>query len=1078
MSLPGFSVRRPVTISMLFLGLCLVGGFALTQLPIELYPNFSFGDISIIVDIRGGMPPSEVETLVTRPIEETVSTVSHLKDVISISEEGRSRIVLTFEPGTNMDFAALEVREKFSRVRSKLPQEIEKPIIAKFEESDRPILIVAVTALGYTTEGLRKIVDEQIKDPIARVGGVANVEVGGGRERKILIEVDVDRLQAFGLPIDRVTRLLNVSNLNLALGSVERVRDKYLIRAVGEFQSLEEIKQLGIAVAPSGTLIRVQDVAQVKDSFMEPTSFARVNALPVVSLYLQKETTANTVRVIDATLAQLERLKPTLPKDLKFVTIYNQALSIKRAIEAVRDALIQGAVLSVLVLALFLGATRWQRGVSGLALLLVTAFILVQARTAWIPGGKAMAVLTLVLGGLVLAAGWWHRLRLTLITALSIPIAVTITFGLMFFQELTLNIMTLGGLALGVGMLVDNSIVVLDNIVKHAARQPGADRRRTAIGGAQEMLLAIVASTLTTIVVFLPIVFLNKEIRILYAGQALTITYSLLASLFVALTLVPLLASRLHPRVFWETPARSRRPWWRRAYRRLLALLMRARYLLLAGLVVTSLAAWWAYERKLPKEFIGSTEQEDFTIFVELPTGAKLAVSDDAVAKIEKVLATIPEVKNAQSRVEPWSSKVYVKLVPLGERTRSTKEVIEALRPQVEEVERQYREAFIYFEEQQEVETNEIILEIYGYDYEVLNQLAMEMLKRMQTVPGLTDLKIRWRRGRPEWQVQVDKQKAAALGLNVEAVAHALHAQMRGLRATLYHAESREIEVVTRLEERDRATLDQLRRLPLVLPNQQVVRLEQVATLLPGLGPSKIWRKNKQRMIQVSANRGRYPFGTAAAKVYQAVRDTPFPKDYFWRFGENYWRLLANQREMTFALILTLCLIYLVLASLFESYAQPWVILTTAPLAAIGAVGALLLTRQAVNIGALMGAIMLGGIVVNNAIILMDQVNRLTRTAHLRLTRALLTAGHDRLRPIFMTALTTILGLLPMAMSRTEESSLWTPLAITVIGGLTFATFLTLVVIPAATLIVRDLLENSRSMILFPIRLLKLKTVS
>jgi len=505
---------------------------------------------------------------------------------------------------------------------------------------------------------------------------------------------------------------------------------------------------------------------------------------------------------------------------------------------------------------------------------------------------------------------------------------------------------------------------------------------------------------------------------------------------------------------------------------------MRYRWVV-AVLVVTAFAgAVWTYQHVLQKEFIGSAEEEDFTVYVELPTGAKLAISDEAVAKIEQLLGTIPEVKNVSARVEPWSSKVYVKLVPLSERRRSTKEVIEALRPQVEEIERQFREAFVYFEEQQEVETNEVILEVYGHDYEILNQLAVELLKRMQAVPGLTDLKIRWRRGRPEWQVKVDKQRAAAFGLSVEEIANVLHAQMRGLRATLYHTESKEIEVITRLEEEDRATLKQLARLPLVLPNQQTVRLEQVATLTPGVGPSKIWRKNKQRMIQVSANRGRYPFGTAAQKVYQAVKDMPFPKEYYWRFGENYWRMLENQREMTLALGLTLVLIYLVLASLFESYSQPWIILTTVPLGAIGVVGALWVAKQAVNIGALMGAIMLGGIVVNNAIILIDGANRLQRAAGYHLSRALLAAGTDRLRPICMTTLTTILGLLPMALSRTEESTLWTPLAITVIGGLTLSTVFTLLVVPAVTLAFRDVGLVTAFTRQLPIRLWKPHTVS
>lgn len=1055
---------------MFWLGLLLVGAIALTRLPIELYPNFSFGDISIIVNIRGGMPPVEVENRVTRPIEETIADVSHLKDVISISEEGRCRVVLTFEPGTDMDFAALEVREKFSRIRSELPKEIEKPIIAKFEQEDVPVLIVAVTALGYTPEMLRRLVDEQIKDRIMRVEGVANVDVGGGRERKILVEIDLEKLQAFRLPVDRVTRLLNVSNLNLLAGEVDRSRNKYLIRAMGEFESLEEIENLGIAVTPTRSVIRIKDVASVKDSFLEATSFARVNTLPVVSLYIQKETTANTVEVVDRVNAALARIQgdPRLPEKLTFITTYDQSVQIKRAIEVVGSALLSGAVLAILVLGAFL-STHWLPRLLCLpAIAAVVALSIVTYRTGAVAVATTTAVMSGFLAGLLVLALLWKHLRLTVIAAVAIPLATVVTFAFMFLNplrgligDLTLNVMTLGGLALGIGMLVDNSIVVLDNIVKRRARGDGV--WPAASRGAGEMMLAIVAATFTTVVVLLPIVFVNKEIRILYLGFAAVIWFSLLASLLVALSVVPLAASRLR----FSVAAGGRRLKVRDLYRSFLSTALRWRWVVGIVAVFVGLAAFQIY-RTIPKEFIGAAEAEDFTVFVELPSGAKLEISDEAVAQIERVLNDVPEIKSVSSRVERWSSKIYVKLVPLAERSRSTKDLIDSLRPQMEEVERNFKEAFIYFEEPHEIETNEVILEIYGWDYEILNQLAIEMLKKMQAVPGLTDLKIRWRRGRPEWLVKVDKTAAARYGLSVEEVAQALHAQMRGLRATLYHTEGKEVEVVTRLEEADRATLEKLRRITFTLPSREVVFLEQIARLEPAIGPSKIWRKNKQRMIQVSANRGRYAFGEAAARVYEAVRDIPFPEDYYWKFGSNYWKLIRNQKELGFALALSLVLIFLVLASLFESVLQPFIILVTVPLASIGAMISLKSADQALNVGALMGLILLGGIVVNNAIILVDEINRI-RALGCRVKRSVVTAAVSRIRPIAMTSLTTILGLLPLALSRTEESSLWAPMALVTIGGMVSATFLTPLAVPCLYLILEDC-KRSAAWVLRPLR--------
>jgi len=643
----------------------------------------------------------------------------------------------------------------------------------------------------------------------------------------------------------------------------------------------------------------------------------------------------------------------------------------------------------------------------------------------------------------------------------------------MYFRKISLNIMTLSGLALGIGMLVDSSIVVLENIFKK--RQIGLFKTDAAQEGSEEITLAIIAATITTIVVFLPIVFVNKEIRILYAGLAMTVTFSLLASLFVSLTLVPMLAARLpggkkkkakgstfetqdeaSPKLK-KLPVRPlQKPgFFHRIYRKFLLNGIRNRYIFLAAACVAFVLVCMFVYPKLQKEFVGTTEQEDFTIFVELPTGAKLDISDQAVKQIEEVLGEVSEMKTFSSRVEPWSSKVYVKLVPIEERKRTTKQVIEELRGKVGKVEAQYKEAFIYFEEPQEVETNEVILEIYGWDYEVLNELAVGMLTRMQTVEGLTDLKLRWRKGRPEWQVVVNKQKAADFNLTVEDVANVLHAKMRGLRATLYHTKAREVEVVARLRKTDRETLDQVRKLTVVLPKGEKIYLEQIADLVPATGPSKIWRKNKNRMIQVSANRGKHPFGTAAELVRQAIQDMEFPEDYHWRFGENYWRMQRNQKELSFALVLTLVLIYLVLAAMLESYAQPFIIMVTVPLAAIGVVIVLERLSKPINVGVLMGSIMLGGIVVNNAIILIDYLNRLHKEGFRNL-KATLVAAEARLRPIMMTTCTTILGLLPLAIDRSPEANLWAPLAITVMSGLATSTILTLVIVPCMFLMFED----------------------
>jgi len=1109
MSLPRLCVTRPIGVSMFFVGIILIGLIAFFRLPVEMMPNISFGDITINIDVRGGIPASEVEKSIAKPVEEAVASVNNLKNIIAISKEGNATIILEFEPGTNMDFAVLDVREKFNRIKNKLPPEIDKPIIAKYEYMDVPIMILAVTSDIRTPEEIRKIVDERIKDKIQRIEGVARAEVAGGREAKIIIEVDQPKLLAYGLSINRLVSIINANNVNLLAGDIKETNDKYLVRTVGEFQNLNDLADLAVATTKEGSVIRLKDVATVKNSFLDPVDFARLNAKPVVSLYIQKESTANTVNISRAVQKELKILEKSLDKDIKITLTSNQAEAIQQAVRQVQNALWQGAILSSVVLFIFL-----------------------------------------------------RDFRLVNIIAISIPISILLTFSLMFVSKLTLNVMTLSGLALGVGMLLDNAIVVLDNVFKKrhgfinnkraiakaiVEKKPEEKiQKELSIEGSDEMLLAITASTITNIIVFLPILFINPETKMLYGGIALTNTYSLIASLLAALTIVPMLLARLklgitkqqteeaivdqiiNPAIQKATngtpeeipsdkqqspgepvsvpPIPVKKPLFRisfeRIYKGLISLALFLRYLIL-GLIIAAFAVTIQQAKKLEKEFIGIAEQNKFTIFIELPTGTKLEVSDRIVKQVEKLVDKLPEVKTQTAKVEPWSSKLYVELKPLNQRKRNTQEVINALRPQTEKLD----PAFIYFEEPQEIGTKEIILELYGNDYEELKSLATQSAQRLQSIPKFTDVKIRMREGRPEWQLLIDKKQAALFGLSVEDISLALHTHMRGLVATRFRGnntplirlqeplpyrlspfadttagftpgqiqdmdkkqasgikeEAKETETIVRLAEQYRQSIDDLRRISLVTPDNLHIYLFQIARFDYNIGPSEIWRKNKARMVQVSANTGGVALGTAAAKVKEVMKTLQLPKDYFWQIGGNYDKMVQNDKELQNAIILSVILVYMVLACLFESLFQPFIIMLTVPLGAIGAIMALRLTNKPVGLGVLMGAIMLGGIVVNNAIVLVDRINFLRHKQGTGLTskketrNAVILASYDRLRPIMMTSLTTILGLIPMALDKSESSNLWSPLAITIIGGMSVCTFLTLFVIPCVYMIFQDL---------------------
>ena len=1032
MSLPNFSVSKPVTITMLFIGIIVVGIVALMRLPVELKPNIAYGDISIIISVRGGMPPQEVEALVTKLVEEVVSTASHLENIYSTSKAGESRIWLEFEPGIDMDFAALEVKEKFSKIRDKLPKEIEKPIIAQYKESDTPIMILAVTSKVHSVEALRRIVDEQIKERILRVNGVANVDVYGGRERKILVEIDQARLQAHHVPIDNVVSSLGANNLNLLLGDIARDKNKYLIRAIGDFKTTKDIEEIGVSTTPQGAIIKLKDVARVRDSFLEPSSYARTDVEPVVSIYIQKESTANTVNVVNGIKKEIVKIRPIIDKNIYIKSTLNQADIINEAIASVKSSLISGAILAVLILLITL-----------------------------------------------------RDLRPTFIIGITIPISVMATFILMYFQRLSLNVMTLSGLALGIGMLVDNSIVVLDNIdKKRAGLLHSPDWRKkdsfAVIEGASEMGLAIVASTVTTIIVFLPFAFVNKETMMLWSGLAYTVTYSLLSSLFVAMTLVPALSSQMA-----KEPHRKREKALfkksiftkiRFLYKRALLFSLRFRYLVSAAAFLALLIAVF-FGLKLEKEFMVDAEEGRFTIFVELEPGAKLDVTDKMVKEIEVKLKDIKEIKTFTSRVEPWSSKIYVKLVPLAERVRSTKEVMDIIRSQADTVARKYKGGFIYFSELEESGLKELTLDLYGYDYKVLKELAISIATRLGAIQGFEDIRMSRISGRPEWLVKVDKQRVGQFGFTTQDIADTLHGEVRGLRATLFHTEAREIETVSRLKKEYRENLDDIRKLVIYTPEGEPVLLEQVANFVPEIGSSEIIRKNKTRVVHITALVSKGSLQKAVERVRVSLGDMEFPKDYYWRVGGNYERNIESEKElwafpftlmspyvqMPGVLWITILLVFMVLACLFESFSQPFVIMFSVPLAIIGVVSALFIAHKPISRGVIIGAIMLAGIVVNNAIILVDRINFLrTRkdglrsNKHWEIMKAAIASGEDRLRPIWMTTSTTILGLVPMAFDKSESANLWSPLAITVIGGLTSSTIMTLFLVPSMYLIFED----------------------
>lgn len=979
-------LTRPVTFLMLFIGIIIIGAISFLKIPVELMPNSSSGEVSVIFQVRGGIPPDKIETFVTKPVEEAVGGVSNLKDIISISEEGRSTVVLKFSAGTNMDIATMEIREKLAQIKNKLPKEVEKPIVAQYEQEDIPILIIGVTSNTKGPEEIRKAVDDNIKERLSRIEGVANVDIFGGRERKIIIEVMPDKLIAHGLSMSKIINSLNHSNVSLLSGAMEGGQSRYAIKATGRFESIKEIENLGVAVSGMGSIVRLKDVAGIKDSYMEAENISRLNANNNVTIYIQKETTASTVKVCEKTISEIEKIKEDAVHneeiaDIIISVIKNDAIFIEKALDSMKSALVVGGLLAAGILLLFL-----------------------------------------------------RKFNLTLINFFTIPISVLLAITMLYFYKISLNVMTLGGLALGVGMLLDNSIVVIENIFR--SFKSTADKREAIIKGTTQIILPIIAATLTTIVVFLPIVFLSADLRQMQGGMALTITFSLIASLFVALTLVPLLFAKLKI----KPDTKKKEGLLLEIYKWSIEQFVSVRYLVLGIVALLFVGSVFLFAR-IDMNLYEAEEGNKFTIHVELPTGAKLEVSDERVKRVEELLKDFSEIKTVSSKIEKWSSKIYVTLHPEKERERSKKEIIALLRPKFKEI----QPAFIYFKESQDLASKEIFVDLYGHDYGVLKGLAMDVGGYVKAVEGLEDVKIRMREGRPEKIIILDRKKVSLAGFSISEVAENLHARLRGLIATRYHEKAKEIEVIVRQNKRTLTDFKDIESIKMKNSNRIYIQLAQMAQMKDDKGPSEIWRKNKKRFVQVSASRNKVSLEKAAENIKYALKNAKFPENYYYEIGGDYEKMLRSKKELYTALILTIIFVYLVLGALFESYFQPFIIMLSVPLSLIGVVIALRITKGTITTGVIMGMIMLAGIVVNNAIMLVDRINALK----LRNIANYVAEGcSQRLRPILMTASTTILGLLPLAVKGGEGAGLWKPLSVTVIGGLLSSTLLVLFVIP------------------------------
>lgn len=1010
-SLSEVSVKRPISIFMLVLMVLLLGAVSFSKLRVDLFPEMNL-PIAVVVANYEGAGPEEIEKLVTRPLEEAVATVSGVESVSSVTQPGSSIVITQYGWGTDMDFATLSMREKVDMVQGFLPDEVDKPTVFKFDPNMLPIVSYGVSG-DLDLDTLKEIAEDKIKPRLERLEGVAAVNVHGGLTREIQIIVDPSKLQAYGLSMQQISGAIFQENRNLAGGKLEEAQKQYMVRITGEFDSVKQIEEVNVATATGG-LIKVRDVAEVKDAYKEVDSYIKVSGTPGVWMEIQKQTNANTVLTTKRVNAEIASILTELPETVKIESFFEMAEYINQSINGVKRTGMIGAILAVFILYLFL-----------------------------------------------------RNIRSTLIIGTAIPFSVITTFLLVHFAGFSLNMMTLGGLALGIGMMVDSSIVILENIYRY--RENGYSRIDAAVEGASEVGAAVMASTFTTIVVFLPIVYVEGLASQIFRPLAATIAFALMASLIVSLTLIPTLSSKIlkvanengngngkkigkkMSRKFGEVFTKVEQKYagllrWSLNHKKIVGLLVII--LFVASAAVTPLVGM---------EFMPNMDNGEFEVRISLAKGSLLEETEAITKQFEDMLINMPEVVNLATVVGqsggmgvsesgPEIGNIFVILTEKDARQRSIEDVIEDVRDKAKTIPgitlNIVRHDFTGGGGEAPIS-----IAIRGDEFPILQDISDEIITRLHSVEGTREVESSLSEGRPEVHVKINREKASLYGLSASSIADSVRGAIQGQLSTKYRIEGDEIDVKVRVDEAYRNDVRALRDLLIMSPRVGAVPLSEVATLVTGEGPSAINRNNQVREVTVTSQIANRDLGSLMKDIKVALDGLVLPPGYEIEYGGENKDMIEAFTDLALALILAIILVYMIMAAQFEALLYPFIIMFAVPPTFIGVVLGLLLTGRSFNVPAFIGVIMLAGIVVNNAIVLVDYINTL-RKRGIELHEAVITAGQTRLRPILMTTLTTVLALVPASLGIGQGSEMQTPMATTVIFGLSFSTLITLILVP------------------------------
>lgn len=998
---------------MVFTAVVVMGIYTFLHIPVDLYPELDPPYISVLTTYPGANA-LDIETNITKRLEDAFNTIDQVKEVTSVSSDNLSVITLEFSWEANLDEATNEIRDVIDRMYAFLPDGVDRPSIFKFNTNMMPIVFYAVTA-KESYAGLDKILDEKIINPLNRIDGVGSVGMIGAPKRMVYVEVDPRKLDAYHLGIEQIGNVIAAENMNMPAGNIKMGMSDYQLRVQGEFSDSRELEDLVVGNY-NGKLVYLRDIAVVNDTLKDRSIEEMINGERGLRMFVMKQSGANTIQVARDARQQIELLKQDLPPDIKLELIMDTSDFIKGSINNLSQTLLWALLFVVLVVLFFLG--RW---------------------------------------------------RATLIVVITIPISLIVSFVYLFITGNSINVISLTSLSIAIGMVVDDAIVVLENITRHIER--GSSPREAAIYATNEVWLAVIVTTLVVVAVFFPLTLIGGMTGVLFNQLGWIVTITVTTSTIAALSLTPTLASRLLVmRVKKERPKR-----W--SYEKTIEPLFKEfektygntlNWAINHKLIVVLLAAVIFGSsiyliRFVGTDFMPESDQSRITASIELQTGTRVEETSKVARKFEKIIMDkFPEVQvmavssgsdDEGSMFSVFSTpgsniiNIMMRLRAVDDRERSVWELADRLREEVVQFPEVITANFDMGGAGMAGTSNTVDVEIYGYDFDITNTLAEQIYERISKIDGASDVMISRKKDKPELQVVLDKEKMSRHGLNTAMVSNMIRNRMSGMVASRFKEEGDEYEIRIRLAEEYRNSISHLEELTLLNPMGNKIKLKEIGKIEEYWGPPAIQHKRKERVVTVSAKPNKTSLGELANEISQSIADVEVHPDVAIVMAGAYKEQQESFADLALLMLISLILVFIVMASQFESFTMPFVIMFSIPFAFTGVILALLITGTTLSVVAALGAVLLIGIVVKNGIVLIDFTN-LMRDRDMGLNEAILAAGQSRLRPVLMTAFTTILGMLPLALSTGEGSEIWSPMGITVIGGLVFSTIVTMVLVP------------------------------